>query len=157
MPKNTPSAANTAQSEPTKKQTPPPGSAPKPFRVPQPEKFTLPNGLQVTLVPYGAIPKVTISLSVRAGNLNEPENQVWLADLTTTLIKEGTTSRSAQQVAQEAASMGGSVDVNVGLDLTHISGDVLSEYGPKMVGLLADVAMHPLLPATEIDRLKMIS
>src|SRR5947209_7134062 len=148
------SGASTAQSEPTKKQTPPPGSAPKPFRVPQPEKFMLPNGMQVTLVPYGAIPKVTISLSVRAGNLNEQENQVWLADLTTSLIKEGTTSRSAQQVAQEAASMGGSVDVNVGLDITHISGDVLSEYGPKMVGLLADVAMHPLLPATEIDRLK---
>src|SRR5437868_6287528 len=50
--------------------------------------------------------------------------------------------------------MGGSVDVNVGADITHIAGDVLSEYGPKMVALLADVAMHPLLPASEIDRLK---
>jgi predicted Zn-dependent peptidase len=148
------SAAGTAQSEPAKKQSPPPGSEPKPFNVPKPEKFTLPNGLEVTLVPYGAIPKVTISLSVRAGNLNEAQNQIWLSDLTTSLIKEGTTSRSAQQVAQEAASMGGSVDVNVGLDLTHISGDVLSEYGPKMVALLADVAMHPLLPAAEVDRLK---
>src|SRR5437868_10699054 len=50
--------------------------------------------------------------------------------------------------------MGGSVDVNVGADITHIAGDVLSEYGPKMVALLADVAMHPLLPGSEIDRLK---
>jgi len=146
--------ANAAQSAPVKKQSPPPGSAPKPFKVPQAEKFSLPNGLQVTLVPYGAIPKVQITLSVRAGNLNEAENQVWLADLTTTLMKEGTTSRSAQQVAQEAASMGGSVDVSTGVDITHVSGDVLSEYGPKMVALLADVAMHPLLPASEIDRLK---
>jgi len=139
---------------PANKQSPPPGSAPKPFNVPQAEKFNLPNGLQVTLVPYGAIPKVQIALSVRAGNLNETQNQIWLADLTTTLMKEGTTSRSAQQVAQEAASMGGSVDVSVGADITHVSGDVLSEYGPKMVGLLADVAMHPLLPASELDRLK---
>src|SRR5690348_8184637 len=146
-------AANPTQSVP-KKQTPPPGSAPKPFHVPQPEKFSLPNGLQVTLVPYGAIPKVEISVTVRAGNLNEAENHVWLADLTTSLMKEGTTSRSAQQVAQEAASMGGAVDVNVGPDISHIAGDVLSEYGPKMVALLADVAMHPLLPASEIDRLK---
>jgi len=146
-------AASTAQSAPVK-QSPPPGSAPKPFHVPQPERFALPNGLQVTLVPYGAIPKVEISLSIRAGNLNEAENQVWLADLTTSLMKEGTKSRSAQQVAQEAASMGGSVDVNVGADTTHIAGDVLSEYGPKMVALVADVAMHPLLPASELDRLK---
>ena len=118
-------SANAAsnQSAPAKKQTPPPGSAPKPFKVPQQEKFSLPNGLQVTLVPYGAIPKVTIALSVRAGNLNEGANQVWLADLTTDLMKEGTTSRSAQQVAQEAAAMGGSVDVAVGPDITRISGD----------------------------------
>ena len=53
-----------------KKQSPPPGTEPKPFSVPRTEKFTLPNGLQVTLVPYGAIPKVFIALSIRAGNLN---------------------------------------------------------------------------------------
>jgi len=154
LPPSAQDVTSAAQSVAAKKQSPPPGSAPKPFHVPQPEKLALANGLQVTLVPYGAIPKVQITLSVRAGNLNEAENQVWLADLMTSLMKEGTASRSAQQVAQEAASMGGSVDVNVGADITHIAGDVLSEYGPKMVALLADVAMHPLLPASEIDRLK---
>src|SRR5205823_13427488 len=56
-----------------------------------------------------------------------PIYQVWLADLTTSLMKEGTISRSAQQVAQEAASMGGSVDVSVGPDITRIDGDVLSD------------------------------
>jgi len=137
-----------------KKQSPPPGTAPKPFHVPQTEKFTLPNGMQVTLVPYGAIPKVFIALSIRAGNLNEGENQVWLADLTASLMKEGTSSRSAQRVAQEAASMGGSIDATVGPDITRINGDVLSEYGPKMVALLGDVAMHPALPESELDRLK---
>lgn len=139
---------------PAPKQTPPAGGPPKPFHVPQPETFSLPNGLHVTMVHYGAVPKVAISLSLRAGNLNEAANQVWLADLTTSLMKEGTTSRSAQQVAQEAASMGGSVDVSVGPDLTHISGDVLSEFGPKMVSLLADVAEHPKLPESELARLK---
>jgi predicted Zn-dependent peptidase len=69
-------------------------------------------------------------------------------------MKEGTASRSAQQVAQEAASMGGSVDVNVGPDLTRVSGDVLSEFGPKMAALLADVAQHPLLPESELARIK---
>lgn len=149
-----PAAASPQNTPAPKKQSPPPGTSPKPFHVPQAEKFTLPNGLQVTLVPYGAIPKVFIALNIRAGNLNEAENQVWLADLTTSLMKEGTTSRSAQQVAQDAASMGGSVDVSVGPDTTSISGDVLSEYGPKMAALLADVAMHPALPASELDRLK---
>lgn len=137
-----------------KKQTPPPGTAPKPFHVPQQEEFSLPNGLEVTMVPYGEIPKVTIEVSVRAGNLNESEKQVWLADLTAAMMKEGTTSRSAEQVAQDASSMGGSIDVSAGADLTGVSADVLSEYGPRMAALLADVAMHPALPNSELERLK---
>jgi len=136
------------------KQTPPPGGPPKPFHLPSKETFSLPNGLKVTMVPYGAIPKVTINVTVRAGNLNETASQVWIADITSQLMKEGTTSRSAEQVAHEAASMGGTVEVNVGPDQTEISGDVLSEFGSKMVALLADVVQHPALPASELPRLK---
>ncbi|MBZ5598289.1 MAG: insulinase family protein [Acidobacteriia bacterium] len=136
------------------KQWPPAGGPPKAFHLPQVERFSLPNGLQVTLVPYGSIPKVRINVAVRAGNLNESASETWLADLTGELMKEGTTSRSSQQVAQEAASMGGSVEIGAGPDVTNISADVLSEFGPKMVALLADVAEHPLLPGSELARLK---
>ena len=53
------------------KQAPPQGSAPKPFTVPAHETYLLPNGMKVTLVPYGNLPKVTVSAVVNAGNLNE--------------------------------------------------------------------------------------
>jgi predicted Zn-dependent peptidase len=144
----------TAQSAPMQKQTPPPGGPPKPFHLPEIQRFTLPNGLQVTMVPYGSIPKVEINIAVRAGNLNESASQIWLADLTGDLMKEGTTSKTSEQVAQEAASMGGSVDVSVGPDVTNISSDVLAEFGPKAVALLADVVRNPLLPSSELPRLK---
>src|SRR6202140_1892790 len=62
------------------KQTPPPGGAPKPFNVPVHESYTLPNGMRVTLVMYGNIPKVTVSLAIRAGNLNEPQEVLGVAD-----------------------------------------------------------------------------
>lgn len=143
-----------AASQNPAKQAPPPGGPPKPFHLPQVERFTLPNGLEVTMVPYGSIPKVTISVSVRAGSLNEAASQVWLADLTGQLMKEGTTSHTSEQVAQDAASMGGSVDISVGPDLTDIAADVLSEFAPKMVTLLAEVTQHPRLPESEVPRLK---
>jgi zinc protease len=142
-----------AQTSSAPKQTPPAGGPPKPFHLPQLEKFSLPNGLQVTMAQFGSIPKVQVRVAVRAGNLNEAANQVWLADLTGRLIKEGTTSRTSEEVAQQAASMGGSIDVNVGPDLTQIDSDVLSEFGPKIVALLADVVMHPLLPESDVPRL----
>jgi predicted Zn-dependent peptidase len=143
-----------AQAPAAGKETPPAGSAPKAFKLPTVEKFTLPNGLQVTLAPFGSIPKVMVDVTVRAGNLNESAAQVWLADFTGELMKEGTQSRSSEQVAREAAAMGGTVAINVGPDVTQIQGDVLSEFGPKMAELLADVTQHPLLPESEVPRLK---
>ena len=136
------------------KQIPPEGGTPKDFKLPQKQQFTLPNGLEVTMVPYGSVPKVTVTVVVRSGNINEKENEVWLADIVGDLMKEGTKSRSAQQVATEAAGMGGDVNINVGPDMTTISGDVLSEFGPKLVGLLADVVRNPLFPESELARLK---
>ncbi len=95
------------------KQVPPEGGPPKPFNVPPHRDFTLPNGMKVTLVPYGNVPKVTVDVIVRSGNLNEGENQVWLANITGDLMKEGTETRSAGQVAKEAAAVGGAITVNV--------------------------------------------
>ncbi|MBA2733781.1 MAG: insulinase family protein [Acidobacteria bacterium] len=136
------------------KQKPPEGGTPKAFTLPQKEIFTLKNGMRVTLVPYGTLPKVTVSAFVRAGNLNEGAEQIWLANITGSLMKEGTTTRSSEQLAQEAARMGGQIGVGVGADQTTVSGDVLSEFGPDLVALLADVLERPLLPTTELARMK---
>ena len=144
---------STAQTS-TPKQAPPAGGPPKAFHLPTLEKFTLPNGLQVTMAPFGSIPKVQVSVAVRVGSLNESASQVWLSELTGRLMKEGTTAKTAEQVAAQAASMGGSIDVQAGPDITRIDSDVLSEFAPKIVALLADVVMHPLLPETDVPRLK---
>ncbi|HKR02678.1 MAG TPA: pitrilysin family protein [Pyrinomonadaceae bacterium] len=136
------------------KEKPPEGGTPKAFTLPQKQTFTLKNGMKVTLVPYGTVPKVTVSAVVRAGNLNEGADQVWLANITGTMLKEGTSTRSAEQIAQEAARMGGSINIGVGADQTSVTGDVLSEFGPDLVALIGDVIQHPLLPESELARMK---
>ena len=135
------------------KESPPEGGTPKDFSLPSKQQYGLENGLKVTLVPYGTVPKVTVSARVMAGNLNEGEN-TWLADLAADLMEEGTTTRSAEAVAQQAAAMGGNIAVAVGPDQTAISGDVLAEFAPDMVALIADVMRNPALPADELDRLR---
>lgn len=147
-------AATVALAQAPARQTPPVGDAPKPFALPTPQSFTLPNGLGVTLVPYGTVPKATVYLAIDAANVDETPQQVWLADLTGALIKEGTKTRSADAIADSLATMGGSLSVGVGGDVTSISADVLSEFTAAAVGILADVAQHPALPASELPRLK---
>lgn len=136
------------------KQAPPPPAAPRGFSVPKPKTFILENGLGVTLVPYGTVPKVTVRLAVLTGNANEAANQVWLADIVGDMLTEGTATRPASQIAEDAARMGGSIDVTVGENRTEIGGDVLSEFGPNLVGLVADVARHPKFPETDFARVK---
>src|SRR5688572_23094989 len=135
-------------------ETPPKPGPPRDFKVPEPKRFTLDNGLQVALVQWGTMPKVRVTLSMRTGNVLEKANEVWLADLTGDLIREGTTSRTAAQISEQAARMGGSLSISVGGDSTSIGGDVLSEYGHQMVELVADVARHPKFPEGELPRLK---
>jgi zinc protease len=138
----------------TPKQAPPQGSAPKAFTVPAHETYSLPNGMKVTLVPYGNIPKVTVSLALRSGNIDESSDKLGLADITGELMKEGTKTMSSEQVAQAAAQMGSSLGIGVGVDETTVAMDVLSESGPASVKLLADVVENPLLPESELARLK---
>jgi zinc protease len=114
----------------------------------------LPNGMKVTLVPYGIIPKAAINLTVDAGEINEGTARTGVASLTTDLMKEGTEKLSAQQVAEAAARMGSTLEVHAGKDQSKLGIDVLQEFAPDAVKLLADVAQHPRLPQSEIDRLK---
>jgi zinc protease len=136
------------------KEGPPAPGKPRDFKVPEATTFKLDNGLSVTLVPFGEVPKVAIELSVRAGNMEEAADQVWLADMTANLLQEGTTSKTATEVSLSAAKMGGSLDVSVSPERTEIQGEVLSEFGPAMVDLIADVAQRPKFPASEVPRLK---
>ena len=53
------------------KQVPPAAGAPKDFVIPSPKRFTLANGLPVTMVPFGQVPKVTVRLVVEAANVHE--------------------------------------------------------------------------------------
>ena len=133
---------------------PPKPGAPRDFRVPEPKRFTLANGLQVAMVQWGNMPKVRVTLTVRTGNAFEKANEVWLADLTADLMREGSSARTASDISREAAKMGGSLDISVGGDSTTIGGDVLSEFGDEYAALVADVVRNPKFPASELDRLK---
>ncbi len=134
--------------------TPPEPGPPIPFTLPEGSSFTLDNGVEVTLVPYGALPKATIRAVVRVGNVDEAEGQSSLADLTASLLTEGTTSRSSQEIATQAAEMGGSIGAGAGLDQTFVFGEALSEFTPDLVRLMADVLQNPAFPAEAFDRIQ---
>jgi predicted Zn-dependent peptidase len=134
-------------------ESPPPPAKPKDFRVPAKIERSLPNGLDLTLIEWGSVPKTSVVAILQAGNLNEGE-QTWLADLTGEMLKEGAGTRSGAEIAETAARMGGGISVGVGSDQTTVSIDLLSEHAPEGIALIADLLRRPQLPASELERIK---
>lgn len=135
------------------RQKPPALGTPKAFVLPPKREFTLANGMKVTLVPFGTVPKVSVYAIVRTGHIDEGSTEVALADVTGEMLREGTTTLTATEVAQRMAGMGGELSVGVGDDQTQIGGAVLSEHGPEMVRLVAQVLRTPRLPESELARI----
>lgn len=136
------------------KEMPPKGGEPKNFTLPKKDVVSLDNGLTLVMVPYGSIPKATIHFSIKAGNIDENENQVWLSDLMADLLEEGSTTKSGKEIADEMAGMGGNLNIGVGLHTSSISSSVLYEFAPEAISVMADVLKNPKFPESELDRLK---
>ncbi|MCO5723659.1 M16 family metallopeptidase [Robiginitalea marina] len=136
------------------KEEPPKGGEPKNFTLPQKEVIAFYNGLTLVMIPYGSIPKATIQFSIKTGNIHEGPDQVWLADLMADLMKEGSSTRSARQLADEMAAMGGNLNIGVGTHTSSLSASVLYEFAPEAIRLMADVLRNPKWPVEELDRLK---
>lgn len=139
---------------PAPRQTPPAGGTPRDFTLPARQSFSLPNGLTASLVAYGSLPKAAVSVRVRTGNIDEAPDAIWLADLTGELMSEGTEGLDAEALGAAVAGMGGTLDITTSFDGTFVSTDVLAEFAPQAVRLLADVVRRPRLPDSELPRLK---
>ena len=135
------------------REAPPPPGEPRDFVLPGRETVQLGNGLAITFIDFGPVPKVTLLAAIRTGSIDEGED-TWLASLTAEMLKEGTTSRSGAELARGAAEMGGSLFSGAGAEQVTVGLSVLSERAGEAAELLAEVLRRPLLPASELPRIR---
>lgn len=145
--------AGPVQESPAQKELPPAPGTPRDFKVPPRRTITLPNGLEVTMVPFGRVPKVAVELQLRTGIIDQGPNDVSLASVLGDMLLEGTTTRSAQDISRQAAEMGGSVGTTAGSEVFQVGGEVLSDFAAPFVALVADVTMNPRIDAADLKRI----
>ncbi len=113
---------------------------------------TLANGLQVVAVSHHEQPAVSLRLIVRAGAAQDPENRPGVAALAATLLDQGTTTRSAEQIANAIDSIGGAMGTGAGADLSFIQAVVMKDSLNVGLDLVSDIAQHPAFATDEIER-----
>jgi predicted Zn-dependent peptidase len=146
-------AAQAAPAGPDRSRVPELGPAPE-LRLPEQRHFTLGNGLRVRLVEYRRLPIVALNLVVGAGSAQDPAEKPGLASFAAAMLTEGTKTRTATQLSDEAGFLGASIRSGAGTDSAAVSGAVLAKHLPRYVELFADVAMNPAFPVKDFDRVQ---
>jgi len=136
----------------------PDGFAPKPGVDPsaqadQPiQKFTLPNGLRLLVKEDHRLPFVEFRAVFQGGVLAETATDNGTTMLLAKLLLKGTPTRTAEQIAIEIESVGGQIDSYGGNNSFGVNLEILSSDLALGLNLLADVVLHPVFPAEELDR-----
>lgn len=131
---------------------PPRPTSAKDVQFPPYQVRTLKNGLQVIAVSHHEQPAVTLRLIVRAGGSQDPIEKPGVAAFMAGLLDQGTTTRSAEQIANTIDSIGGVLGSGSMSDLTSITAAVMKDSFDLALDLVSDVARNPAFAADEIER-----
>ncbi|HLK62924.1 MAG TPA: pitrilysin family protein [Bryobacteraceae bacterium] len=126
-------------------------------KLPKPEEFHLDNGLTVMILEDHRLPQITMSFGIRgSGGLDEPADMSGLATVTATMLREGTTTRSSKQIADESDRLAAGIGASSGFGATETNFTMsgLTDNFDKWFALGVDVMLHPSFPADEWGKLK---
>ncbi len=136
-----------------RKDPPKPGPS-SPLHLPVPQEFKLSNGLTVLYNERPGLPLVAASLVLRSGSGANPPDKPGLASFTARMLQQGTTTRSALQIADRSADLGASFWSRASMDSSLVGTQALTRNFPDVLELLADVALHATFPNAEIERVR---
>lgn len=132
-----------------------PKSGPNPkFALPPIEKTVLDNGLEVWMVHQDELPIISMNLVLKTGTSNEPDGKYGVANMTSTLLDDGTAKRSAEDIANQLQGIGAFLNAGSGWDSTNVSLQTLTKNLDKALDLFADVIQNPEFPEKEMESLR---
>ena len=129
----------------------------RPPRVPPARPFEFPkmgmptplsNGLHVYVVEDHSVPVVSVRVVTAADSTFDPPGKEGLFAVTLGAMAEGTATRSAEQLAADAAAIGTRVTASGFTTTTAMF--------PPALGLLADMLVRPRLDSAAVQRRKIV-
>lgn len=133
----------------------PPELGPPP-RVSLPPIITrqLPNGLKLLIVEQHELPLADFVLLIGSGTTADPAGKPGIANLTSAMLREGTTTRKSLEIADQIAFLGISLSPSSSWESSTLSLHTPTAQLDSSLALFADVALHPSFPANEFERIR---
>ncbi len=115
-------------------------------------RYTLPNGLRLLVREDSSAGVVAVSLQSRAGSRFETPETAGITNFLQRTTVRGTAHFTGTRLADAAERLGGNIDASGDIDFAEISARALARNWEALLGLVAEVALTPTLPAAEVDR-----
>lgn len=125
--------------------------------LPKPQEADLPNGIHLMVLEDHRAPLVNMQLIVEgAGGYYDPASSPGLAGFTAALMREGTASKTSEQISEELDRLAATLTVNAGTSSPFATAfaSCLNDQVDTLLAMLADVVQHPSFPEAEIGRYK---
>ena len=125
-------------------------------KLPKAEEATLPNGLRVVLLNANKVPTITMQMVILSGGLADPTGYHGLASFAAGLLREGTTTRSSREIAEQSDALGTTLSSTSGLSslTSTVTASALVENLDQTLDIFADVVRNPTFPQAEVDKYK---
>lgn len=120
------------------------------------QRFVLPNGLRLLIKEDHRLPFVEFRCVFQGGVMVESEKDNGLTQLMTKMLLQGTRKRSAERIALDIESVGGSISSYGGNNSLGVSLEVMNSDIAGGMELLADVLLKPVFPAAALERERQI-
>ena len=133
---------------------PPAVPAPQLMVLPAAALRILPNGLKVVVLERKDLPVVTLDLAVKTGSEADPPNLPGTAQFVASLLDEGTTTRTAQQIAAALDDTGATLDTGAEWDDSYATVTALSNHVHSAFDVLSDIFVHPSFESAEVERIR---
>jgi zinc protease len=130
----------------------PPLGPERPVAWPKRAVHTLANGVQVVLAELRTFPKISAQLFFRSGDAIVAHRAPGLAEITATVVRTGTASRTSRQIEEDLRRMGADLGTHAGADSSAISVSGLAEFSEGIFELMADLARNASFPVEEFER-----
>lgn len=132
---------------------PPVGPAPT-FKVPAYSIDTLANGARLVVVEKHTLPLITFSIHF-SGGTDQLGTKPGVSTFLSNMLREGTSTRSADQLNNELALLGNSIGFGVGTENATVgfSSSLVRAFDPT-IELMLDMMLHSTFPADALERLR---
>jgi len=126
-------------------------------KLPRPAEAELSNGIHLMVLEDHRAPTVSFQLIIQgAGGYYDPPDLPGLAGFTAGQMREGTTTRTSLEIAEQLDTLAANVGVGAGLgsQVATLSGTSLSEDFDQLLALAVDILLNPVFPDEELQRFK---